>query len=335
MCVNCHEQLDRGVLREFEFEIVLADLMAASDEYSHVKMEGALSTGGVDHGAPDIVAKSADGSVTYVVECRSAQTIGSSRLRAAIEQLKRYETSQEQRHLILAFPARLTTSQKELATSLGVDVWDLDEIAARFSAELEGVTHPVLRPLLLAAAALNRADAESPEGRLLRELRTLKPGRPAWSAFQKLVGRILERLFCPPLSSPILNLADAPDVNRRDIILPNYAQDGFWKFVRQRYAADYIVADAKNYSEEVRKPDALQVLNYLKRHGAGQLGLIVSRKGADDGCMATIREHWAHSEKLLIVLSDEHVERMLQAKEAGGPPEDVVRQWIEDFRLSM
>lgn len=63
--------------------------------------------------------------------------------------------------------------------------------------------------------------------------------------------------------------------------------------------------------------------------------MIVTRAGADDGCVATIREHWAHSEKMLIVLSDEHVEKMLRIQEVGGAPEEVVRQWIEDFRLSM
>ena len=36
--------------------------------------------------------------------------------------------------------------------------------------------------------------------------------------------------------------------------------------------------------------------------------------------MTTLREHWAQSPKLLLVLSDRHVERMLRAKEAGGPP---------------
>jgi hypothetical protein len=48
---------------------------------------------------------------------------------------------------------------------------------------------------------------------------------------------------------------------------------------------------AQNYSENVGKAEALQVLNYLKRHSAGHLGLIITRNGADDACMATISEH--------------------------------------------
>jgi hypothetical protein len=95
--------------------------------------------------------------------------------------------------------------------------------------------------------------------------------------YQKLVGRTLEYLFCPPLKTPISELGDRPAVNRRDLILPNYAPDGFWKFMRDNYQADYIVVDAKNYRGEVKKKDALQVANYLKPHGAGLFGLIITR----------------------------------------------------------
>jgi hypothetical protein len=313
----------------------MADLMAASRAFTDVRMEGALGPDEVGRVPADIVARSADGARTFVVECRGVQTIGTSRLRDALDQLKQYEDTNGARQLVLALPARLTAQQKALVSGQGIEVWDLDSIAMRFRDEIDGVTHPVLRPLLLSVAALSQTGSDSPETHLLHELRLLEPGRAKWSAYQKLTSRILERLFCPPLSSPILNLADEPDVNRRDIILPNYAEQGFWMFVRERYAADFIVADAKNYSENVGKAEALQVPNYLKRHGAGHLGLIITRNGADDACLATIREHWAHSQKMLVVLSDDHVESMLQAKEAGCPPEDVIRQWIEDFRLSM
>jgi hypothetical protein len=85
----------------------------------------------------------------------------------------------------------------------------------------------------------------------------------------------------PPLSTPIVELSDESGTNRRDIILPNYAERGFWSFVRERYCADFIVVDAKNHADCVGKTEALQVLNYLKAHGAGLLGLIVSRAGGD------------------------------------------------------
>ena len=336
MCASCHYQLDQHALRELEFEIVLADLMNASDTYSSVHLQGTLNTSDGHPGRPDIVAKDARTSATIVVECKGFQAMATPRLRASIEQLKRFHLTGESRRLVLAMPARLSRDQKNAAAREGVELWDLDEVAARFPDHIEMVTHPTLRPLLLAVAALIAPGAgTSTEARLVEELGQIIPGHGTWQNYQKVVSRVLERLFCPPLSTPLVESSDEDRVNRRDIVLPNYAEAGFWLFIRERYAADFLVVDAKNYSGLVGKEDALQVLNYLKRHGAGLLGMIVTRQGADAACNVTIRDQWITAGKLLIVLSDEHLSQMLRAREAGGPPEEVLRQYIEEFRLSM
>ena len=53
-------------------------------------------------------------------------------------------------------------------------------------------------------------------------------------------------------------------VNRRDFIIPNYSEEGFLRYLRSRYSADYIVVDAKNYTHKITRKDALQIANYLK-----------------------------------------------------------------------
>jgi HNH endonuclease len=337
LCPNCHEQMDRGVLREFEFVSVLADLMRRSGAYSEVLLEPDVSAlGAGERLRPDILAKTTEGTKRVLIECKSAPTVAGARLVEAIAQLNRYQETIRADETVLALPARLTQQQKASAEAAGAQVSCRDEIATRFSAHLNNVTHPILRPLLLGAAALKQPTAvPSFEAELLEELRKLPPGPTGWIAYQKLIARIFERLFCPPLSAPITELSDEAGANRRDIVLPNYADRGFWAFVRGRYCADFIVVDAKNHSSAVGKTEALQVLNYLKRHGAGLLGIIVSRLGPDASCLHTMREQWSTDGKLVIVLGDDHVERMLRTKEAGGPPEDVLRQWIEDFRLAL
>ena len=90
------------------------------------------------------------------------------------------------------------------------------------------------------------------------------------------------------MSTPIIELSDDVGTNRRDIVLPNYADQGFWAFVRGRYCADFIIVDAKNHSSPVGKEEVLQVLNYLKRHGAGLLGIVVSRFGPDASCLSQL-----------------------------------------------
>jgi hypothetical protein len=337
LCSNCHAQMDLGILREFEFVRVLTDLMRQSGAYVDIATEADVSPDSSGSRLrPDIIATTSNEGRRVLIECKSAPTVTQGRLREAIAQMKRYQEVVHADDLILALPARLTPGQRRAVEVANIEAWDLDTIASKFLGQLGTVTHPVLRPLLLGVAALAQPTAGvSAEASLLAELRGLPPGPTAWSAYQKLISRILERVFCPPLSAPITELSDDARANRRDIILPNYAESGFWAFIRDRYCADFLVVDAKNHTSTVGKVEALQIINYLKRYGAGLLGMIISRAGPDAACLHTIREHWAHEGKLVVVLADDHVERMLRAKEAGGPPEDVIRQWIEDFRLAL
>lgn len=118
--------------------------------------------------------------------------------------------------------------------------------------------------------------------------------------------------------------------------MPNYTDKGFWAFMREKYEADYVVIDAKNYSRRVKKSEVLQIANYLKPHGAGLFGIIISREGGDtSGCEHTLREQWLIHRKLILLLDDDDVTQMLVTKSEGRVPEEVIEQKIEHFRLSM
>jgi len=142
-------------------------------------------------------------------------------------------------------------------------------------------------------------------------------------------------LFVPPLGRPIWESADRTGANRRDIILPNYAFDGFWKYMRETYKADYILVDAKNLKGPITKAHALQIANYLKPDGAGMFGIIAARNGANASCEQTIREQWTAYRKMIILLSDDDIEDMLRTKGSNGSPEELLGTVIQDFRLSI
>lgn len=118
-------------------------------------------------------------------------------------------------------------------------------------------------------------------------------------------------------------------------MLPNYSYQGFWRFVREKYHADYVVVDAKNYKNPISKGQVLQIANYLKIRGAGMFAIIITRSGADNGAQLTVREQWMANQKMIVVLNDADIEAMLLAKSAGGDPSKVIGQAIEQLRLSM
>lgn len=330
LCPNCHRLMDSYLPREIEFVKFITELLKSNPNFRNVVNEQSF---GHPYRA-DILVERKQNPIWQgiVIECKNYSALSPERADAVVNQLLRYRQFIEGNRLALAFPGRVTNKVKERLECEDIEIWDIDYISRVFNEQIKQVNHPYFSVLFHHFASNRRKR----EGELfLSELKSCSPGNQEWVVYQKLIGRILEFLFCPPLESPMSEISDISGVNRRDIILSNYASEGFWKFLRDRYLADYIVVDAKNYNYKVKKTQVLQIANYLKSHGAGLFGLIVCRNGGDAGCNHILREQWMVHKKMILVLNDEDVEAMLLAKLSGGNPEDIISQKIEKFRLSM
>lgn len=282
---------------------------------------------------PDIMVEEKRGNrwLKLLIEVKSFSTFTKRRLQDVIGQLKYYEKYMGDAKLILAFPGILPDSDNKLLQEMGIEVWDLRFISSTFPAEIASTGHPILQPLF-------SAQYSSAGNAWITELKSIKTGKRdenEWSKYQRFIQRTIEYLFGSELSSPITEHSDHFGINRRDFILRNYSEKGFWASLRARYFADYIVIDAKNYSKKVTKKEVLQISNYLKIHGPGLFGIIFSRNGGDNSCYYTCREIWAMEKKLIIVLNDEDLEKMILSKETSDTPEEIIQQKIEQFRLSM
>ncbi len=331
LCPNCHAFGAQSPL-ESEFVQYLGLLLSNHPQFELVQVEPIL--GKDTKWRPDLFVKRLVGNKpkSVLIECKSKSAFSPGDLRRTAEQVLIYRHALNPDVVVLAFPGRLLAQDAQLLAERGIEVWDIDYISRTFAAQIDKTKHPYFQRLF--QAVLPSASPQ-PEKLLITQLQNCKPGRDQWPVYQKFVGKVIEQLFCPPLSMPISQSEDLSGVNRRDFIVPNYADSGFWRFVRETYSADYVVVDAKNSAEPAQKDDALQLANYLKPHGAGLFGLIVCRKGADEGCLHTLREHWVAYRKLIVVLDDHDIENMLLSRSAGGKPEDLVGEKIQGFRLSM
>lgn len=333
LCPNCHRTFDQGP-REVEFVRFLANLLEASPEYSGVKID--VVTGRDLRYRADILAdrKVNHGIEGVLVECKLRPIFTKAHALNVVEQLKKYKSTFSPDRLALAIPATLQDSEKELLKEHGIELWDIEYIANRFEEQLRKFSAGPYKQFYL--SKVSRGSKLTREQELIALLKACPAGRKDWHVYQSLIGDVLECLFCPPLENPIPELSDKSKANRRDFILPNYSYEEFWRFLRERYFADYIVIDCKNYTGKAKKNDVLQVANYLKRHGAGLFGMIITRIGGDSaGCESSVREQWILHGKLVIILNDEDIEAMLLAKMDGRKPEDVISRKVEMLRLSM
>ncbi len=330
LCQICNNKASNSGFNAYEFEKYMYDIIGKSKEFRNVELEVAL--GKDKRYIADIVAerKREDKWESIIIEIKYTTSFTMDRVSTVIGRFKEIDEIIKDAKFVLLFPGKLTEKANFLLTKNNIEVWDVEYLSSKFIDEIMQTKHPIFQSLLTHNI---RASNKSAEQILIDKLMACKPGKDNWSQYQKLVGEILTLLFCPPLLAPLTEKADALKVNRRDFILPNYCETGFWAFLRSRYCADYIVVDAKNYSQRVTKKEVLQIANYLKYHGTGLFGMIVSRNGISQSALYTLREVWAIEKKLIIVLQDNDVEQMLLEKNSGREPESVIRQKIEDFRL--
>jgi len=333
VCANCNNASGFR-FTEMEFTFFLAEILRQSTRYSQISVDAIL--GNESRYRADVVATRIENNQRrrLLIECKSARFASTGKVSDVISQLRKYQDAYGDCQAVFAIPATIDEGDIRTLRAEGIEVWDLDYLSVNFSEELKGLPPSSLTILLQSRA--QRGKSKTKEQLLLESLRNCEPGKRDWSVYQSLIGDILELLFCPPLTKPFSEHSDMSMANRRDFIVPNYAESGFWAFLRKKYMADYLVVDAKNYSRKIKKAEILQVANYLKPQGAGLFGMIFSRHGGDAaGCMHTLREQWLIHQKMIIVFNDADVESMLRAKKDGGVAEDLVGKKIEEFRLSM
>jgi hypothetical protein len=337
----CREHLLRTQSpNETEFISYLVQLLEKSGKYKEVKREEVLTGKDVLTGKGvriivDIKAISREGNKVTLLECKSFSALTEENLIKTIDRLKylsdqiRQEANTE---IVLVLPSRLSDNSKKIGISRGISIWDVDYLANNFHDSIKSVPHPYYQNLLLGLVRLTATEEE----KFIKELKNCLPGNENWWSYQNLIGKIFEHLFRPPLEAPIPESSDGSGSNRRDYILPNYASNEFWLFIREKYQADYIVIDAKNYSSKISKTHILQLANYLKPYGCGLFGIICCRNGGDSrGCAVTVREQWIAHRKLILILDDKDIENMLLAKSSGGKPEEILSGKIQEFRLSL
>lgn len=334
-CRSCNNiKSNRFILGEV-FETYIQKLIQKSRKYEVIKEPN------FQHRGVDLIIK--DNGNYKLCEIKISTTFTTSRIDNIIRSLKNNEEiySKVYKNVtsILIFPGEISEKNMETLKNNHIEVWDRAYIKENFKKEILEIDNPYFNKLFclfdtqLEDSCVNKYDNEI--DKKIEELKNCESGIKNWGNYQKLIGEILELLFYPSLERTIVEKYDFLKSNRRDFIMPNYAKEGFWSFARENYKADFIVIDAKNSSKGVNKQDILQVANYLKGYGMGLFGIIIGRKYNENRIKATLIEQWAIQNKMIVVLNDNDIEQMLIEKKNNGQPELIVRQKIEDFRISI
>lgn len=319
VCRNCNSFLaGHSFPTETVFQQYLQNLLLHDPRFDNVCIDKQIAIVNGQKIVVDIAfSKTTRGQEElYIVEVKSLLAATANGIAAAIRQLEHYRSICPNAHFILAVPTLLAEEYRQCVRAAGFTLWDSEML--RFG--IPDMALPV-------CAAPDIYDE------LIDKLSRCQPGYENWQVYQKLVGEILTALFCPPLDAISEQNADANRANRRDFIIPNYADCGYWPYLQRSYKAEFIVVDAKNAASAVEKDDILQVAHYLKEKGAGLFGLIFSRCGVAESAERHLQDIWQNENKMIIVLSDSDVEQMLLSRQGGNDPCRLIIEKIQEFRL--
>ena len=335
-CPECNLKNDSLPFREAEFNSFISELLRNNKQFKKVRQEAIIPRKGI-RGRKYIADIIAERQVKLkweiiLIELKAFPTFTSKRIDDIIKQIEAYaEKIDKNIKMIIGFPGILPVKDYERFRKRNIEVWDREYIIKTFQNEIEESKNLILKNFF------TRENSQiKKEEFLIEKLKGIKAGKEEWSKYQKHIEKVLDYLLGEELSSPITELSDKFGINRRDFILRNYSENGFWKYLREQYQADFIVIDAKNYVGKITKKEVLQLSNYLKSHGPGLFAIIISRNGEEDnGAYYTRREKWITERKMIIILNDSDLEKMILSKSSLYVSAEIIKQRIEDFRLEM
>lgn len=319
-----------GVLRPLEFEKFVYELFLGTDRFARVQFNPIINNRQIDISLVEKSVGVITGGNTWAVEIKSYRNLISINvIEAFYGKLLDLREIDPNINLLLITTSGYTKASIAKSKKLGISLWGPKELYGLYTKS---------KIDLSASSTPESAADESSEKKVnafKEALNGIEPGTKDWAKYQSLIADILEFLLCPPLGAPEVELADKDKRNRRDIIFENSANNGFWKIVRDNYEGHYVVVDTKNYSKPLTKRPILDISHYLKAYGCGLFSIIVSRKGYGPSGNHAAKEQWIGSHKMIVSLSDEDIIKMLELKQEGLNPEDVIKGYISKFRTSL
>lgn len=170
---------------------------------------------------------------------------------------------------------------------------------------------------------------------LIKKLDACVPGSAGWSAFEDTCIAILEFLFVPPLTRPVIQPRTLSGTNRRDAVLPNrnFGQDNNWGMLLRELNARMILFEFKNYDlTEIGHEEVIQTDNYLTEP-MGRLAVMICNKRPNNGAHIQRNTLYSRHGKVILFLTNDHLKEMLFIKERGEDPSDLIVDLVEKFYL--
>jgi hypothetical protein len=170
------------------------------------------------------------------------------------------------------------------------------------------------------------------EARYRAALESCPTGQRDFQTYEELGTEILGFLFQKTLGEPRVQTRTADGVERRDVVCRNNRDTRFFQRIGERFEADFVIWDFKNHG----KPISGVVINDVAIYANPALGkfiIVVSRHGGSDSARAAQLRRLRNDRTVILIVSDQQLLEMIQRKERGNTPEDLLEDLLDELLL--
>jgi Restriction endonuclease len=323
--------MTQGAFGKLCVELLLAEKIGINQETGNINLERFDAIG-------QLLLKEAGGfrrSERWAFQFRNYQDN-----RITVEDLRKLENylaegSDEVDVVCLITSGDLTSIGNSVAVSNPrIRVWDRDVLNRLVHKHLHVLeqyftTYPVAIRTLndeVASLALDRLQE------FTSKLAACSPGQSDFSDYERIGTEIWCYLFADELGEPRVQKETQDRVERRDVLFRNLRNSSFFKRISQRFDADFVIVDFKNYAEPIDGSVMKEVSQYANR-ALGKLIVVVSRKGSNESA-AKAQRRLLEKGTVVLCVSDELMIEMISRKERGEGPADVLSDLLDNLLIA-
>jgi hypothetical protein len=164
-----------------------------------------------------------------------------------------------------------------------------------------------------------------------QRLEACPTGLDHFNQYEKLGTEIWEYIFEGKLGIPKVQRTTNDRVQRRDSLFPNLRVSRFFQRVFDRFDADFVIVDFKNYADPITSDEIEDVGNYANQ-AIGNFVVAVTRQGGSSAAM-TAQVRRLRDGVAIITVSDSQMLEMIARKERGENPEDVLSDLLDELLI--
>lgn len=172
---------------------------------------------------------------------------------------------------------------------------------------------------------------------LQEQLRRIEPGKEEATKYEQLCVDIVRYLFSDHVQFYKEQKLSNAGLYRFDYCgkIKHGNISEFFDTIQNFFNTKYIIFEFKNYTDEISQKEIYTTEKYLYEKALRKVAVVISRKGADESAKKAMRGSLRELGKLIICLSDEDVNKLINKKNNNEDPADYLEALLDDMLMDL